>query len=201
VNTLQPTRREVLGGLAAAGLTASLPAVRADDKPPAGKRFDFHHHFFVKGIAKYLRRFAGSSTRLEDWTPTASIEAMDKAGIATTFLTLPVGLGHNPADLKDENVALSRDVNEAGAQLAADHKGRFGLFARLPLPHVDAALKEIEYALDTLRADGVALLSCYGRQHAGDKAFQPVFDEFNRRKTVVHIHPYEGYDRMLWIAG
>jgi predicted TIM-barrel fold metal-dependent hydrolase len=192
----RPSRRELLGGLAAVGLTASLPLVRADDKPPAGKRFDFHHHFFVKGIAKYLRKLPDSVAKLsavkpEDWTPAASIDAMDKAGISTAFLTMPAGLGDNPADLKDENVALAREANEFAAKLASDHKGRFGRFARLPLPHVDAALKEIEYSLDTLMADGVALLSCYGRQHVGDKAFRPVFDELNRRKAVVHVHPYD----------
>jgi predicted TIM-barrel fold metal-dependent hydrolase len=181
----------MLASLTAAGLTAGLPTVRADDKPPTGKRLDFHHHFFVKGVAKYLRKFPGSITRLEDWTPSRSIEAMDEAGIGTTFLTLPGGMGPNPAAPKDENIALSRDVNESAAKLASDHKGRFGRFARLPLPDVEAALKEIEYALDTLKADGVNLLSCYGRQHVGDKAFRPVFDELNRRKAVVHIHPYD----------
>lgn len=185
------SRREILGGLASAGLIASVPVLRADDQPPVGKRFDFHHHFFVKGIAKYLRKFPGVTTRLDDWSPALSIEAMDKASIGTTFLTLPIGLGHDPAALKDESVALAREVNEAAATIASDHKGRFGRFARLPLPHVDPALKEIEYALDMLKADGVALLSCYGRHHVGDKAFQPVFDELNRRKAVVHIHPYD----------
>src|SRR5262245_37500920 len=126
------SRRELLTGLAAAGLTASLPAVWADDKPPAGKRFDFHHHFFVTRIAKYTRKFPGVTTRLDDWTPAQSIDAMDKAGIGTTFLTLPIGLGHDPAALKDESIVLSREANEAAATLAADHKGRFGRFARLP---------------------------------------------------------------------
>src|SRR5262245_17727023 len=186
-----PSRREVLGGLAAAGRPASVPALRADDKPAAGKRLDFHHHFFVKGIAKFTRKFAAVPTKFENWTPAQSIEAMDKANITTTFLTLPIGLGDKPADLKDESVALAREANEAAAKIASDHKGRFGRFARLPLPHVDATLKEIEYALDTLKADGVALLSCYGRQHVGEKDFKPVFDELNRRKAVVHVHPYD----------
>src|SRR5262249_11112705 len=139
---IRPSRREILGGLAVAGVTAGLPALRADDKPPTGQRVDFHHHFFVPGIAEYLRQFSGSAPKLEAWTPAASIEAMDNAGICTTFLTLPIGLGDKPAELKDESVALAREVNEAAATLAADKKGRFGRFARLPLPHVDAALKE-----------------------------------------------------------
>src|SRR5262245_36193717 len=109
---VQPSRREMLGGLIATGLTAGLAALRADEKPPAGKRFDFHHHFFVKGIAKYARKFPGSS-RLEDWTPAKSIEAMDAAGIGTTFLTMPGGMGPDPAALKDECIALAREVNDS----------------------------------------------------------------------------------------
>jgi predicted TIM-barrel fold metal-dependent hydrolase len=180
----------LLASLAAAGLAVGGLTAQADGKT-AGKKFDFHHHFLVKGIAKYTRKFAAVPAKFEDWSPAQSIEAMDKAGITTTFLTLPLGLGDKPADLKDESVALAREVNEAATKIASDHKGRFGRFARLPLPHVDATLKEIEYALDTLKADGVALLSCYGRQHVGDKDFKPVFDELNRRKAVVHVHPYD----------
>lgn len=185
-----PSRRAFLGGLTAAGLTATLPAARADDKRPDDKRFDFHHHYYVKAVEKYLAKRPGSTPALE-WTPAKSIEAMDKAGIGTAFLTMPMGLGHDLAALKDDNIAIAREANEYAAKIASDHKRRFGLFARLPLPDVDATLKEIEYALDTLKADGVAILSSYGRQYPGDKGLRPVFDELNRRKAVVHVHPYD----------
>jgi predicted TIM-barrel fold metal-dependent hydrolase len=190
MNRTRPSRREILGGLTAAGLTARLSVARAEDQPPAGKRFDFHHHFFVKEFEKYIDKVPGATAGL-DWTPAKSLDAMDKAGIGAAFLSVPIGLGDNPAGMRKENVAIARESNEYAARLAADHKGRFGRFARLPLPDVDATLKEIEYALDTLKADGVGILSCYGRQYPGDKAFRPVFDELNRRKAVVHVHPFD----------
>src|SRR5262245_36658246 len=101
---IRPTRREVLGGLTAAGLTAGLPSLRADDKPAAGKRLDFHHHFLIKSIEKYLGLPPG--VKLPDWTPAQSLDAMDKNGIGTAFLTMPIGLGYNPAELKKENIAI-----------------------------------------------------------------------------------------------
>jgi predicted TIM-barrel fold metal-dependent hydrolase len=72
--------------------------------------------------------------------------------------------------------------------MVSDYKGRFGLFAVLPLPDVDASLKEIEYAFNTLKADGVGLLSSYGNRWHGDPEFAPVFAELNRRRAVVYTH-------------
>jgi hypothetical protein len=59
----------------------------------------------------------------------------------------------------------------------------------LPMPHVDETLKEIAYAMDVLKADGVAFMTSYGNKYLGDKEFAPVMDELHRRKATAYTHP------------
>src|SRR5258708_29774412 len=85
---------------------------------------------------------------------------------------------------------MGRKRNVFGAELVNDHPTNFGLLAALPLPDPQGSLIEIEYALDTLHADGIAVLSSYGDKWLGDSTYPPVFEELNRRKAVVFVHPY-----------
>ena len=84
---------------------------------------------------------------------------------------------------------LARRCNEYAADLIRAYPTRFGAFAILPLPDVDFALRELEYALDTLRLDGVILLSNSDGRYPGDELFDELFDELQRRKAVVFLHP------------
>ena len=87
-----------------------------------------------------------------DWTPQKSLEAMEAAGIDTALLSCNIPFGDNPGSALDAIRRVAREMNDLGARVRPDHKGRFGLLAALPLPDADATLREIEYALDTLQA-------------------------------------------------
>ena len=121
------------------------------------------------------------------WSPAQSIEDMDRGGVAAAVVSIT-----NPGLWFGDRAAtsrLARACNDYGAKLVQDHPGRFGLFASMPLPDVDATLKEIEYAYDTLKADGIGLLTSYDDVWLGNPAFRPVMEELNRRRAVVHVHP------------
>lgn len=189
------SRRDLLTGLAALGASALLPSasVWAQASRATRRRLDLHHHFATPRWIKTLRdsQLQGWQ-QFEDYTPAKAIEAMDRSGVATAFVSITtpgVFFGADFEKERQEARGLARELNEYGAKMVSDHKGRFALFAVLPLPEIDASLREIEYAFDTLKADGVGLLTSYGSHWLGDEAFRPVFDELNRRGAVVYSHP------------
>jgi 6-methylsalicylate decarboxylase len=155
-------------------------------------RIDVHHHlipppYLERERERILAAMDMNPSQLLDWTPALAVEQMDRHGIATaiTSMSTPgIWFGDDPAAR-----SLARACNEYAAQMARDHPGRFGNFATIPLPDVEGSLREIEYALDTLGADGVGILTSYEDRWPGDPAFAAVFDELDRRKAVVHVHP------------
>ena len=192
-----PSRREFLTSVAALGAGTLLPSdglpsarlTAQTGSVPAGSqsgRIDVHSHVAPPGLIRALgaQRLGGG---LAAWTPDKSLEDMNGAGVSTSMISIaPAG---NPFSDPATATRLTHESNEYIARLATDHPGRFGLFAAVPLPNVDASVLEIAYALDTLKADGIAMFTSYGDKWLGDPAFNPVFEELNRRKAVVYTHP------------
>ena len=140
------------------------PAVRAQG---AKTRIDVHHHFLPPEHREALAKHKGGSPK---WSAQMSLDDMDKSGIATSVLS-QVQPGTWWGD-NDESRKLSRQINEYGAKLVRDHPGRFGLFATITPPDTDGSLKEIEYAFDTLKADGIGLLTSYDGKYLGDRVLR-----------------------------
>lgn len=112
---------------------------------------------------------------------------MDRAGVAVSVVSVTnPGLWFGDSGV---TARLTRACNDYGARLVADHPTRFGLFAALPMPDVDATLAEIAYAYDVLKSDGVHLFTSYGDIWLGNTRFWPVMEELDRRRAVVHVHP------------
>lgn len=183
-------RKFLIGAVASLGVAASrdrqLSAFQAatSTKP---NRIDIHHHFAPPAWIAEVKGRPLLNVANTRWSPAQSIEDMDRGGVAAAVVSIT-----NPGLWFGDRAAtsrLARACNDYGAKLVQDHPGRFGLFASMPLPDVDATLKEIEYACDTLKADGIGLLTSYDDVWLGNPAFRPVMEELNRRRAVVHVHP------------
>ena len=186
------SRRQFAAGLAGIGAGAWLSKRGFAEPQNAGPRriIDVHHHIlppkFISQYRKEIGEMGPGLNQVFDWTPKVSLDQMDAAGVATTILSLNVP-GSWLGNVEDGR-RVSREVNEFAAGMCRDYPGRFGFLAALPLSDVDGSLREIEYAMDTLKADGIGIMTSYDTMPPGLPKFAPVFNELNRRKTIVLMH-------------
>jgi predicted TIM-barrel fold metal-dependent hydrolase len=181
------SRRVLLKYGAAGAATAILQPLHA--AAPVLKTIDFHHHFnppFLVNAAAGNRVGAGDAAGL-NWDLGWSLEDMDKSGIAKAVLSPPTGFAERTEP--SMRAATIRKVNDYGAEVVRDHPARFVQLVYLPLPDVDATLKEIAYGFDTLKTVGAGFATSYGEKYASDAAFAPVFEELNRRRAIAYFHP------------
>ncbi|MFM9969415.1 MAG: amidohydrolase family protein [Burkholderiales bacterium] len=186
-------KRAAASSKASAKSKAKAKAKRAPAKS-SPRRIDVHHHIAPAVYVKAMESLglAGENHWQNEvykgWSPAAAVETMDEGGTQTAITTITSGtaIAAHP-----HRVRIARECNEYAANLKRDYPGRFGHFATLPMPDVKAALREIDYALDVLKLDGVDMRTSYGNQYLGDPAFAPIYEELNRRKAIVYSHPHE----------
>ena len=154
---------------------------------------DVHTHIISKTYIEAVKK-AGITEReigfpMDPWDANQRLAEMDQYGIQAQVLSVSSpGLrfwnGKQAAD-------LARTLNEELVLLMKEHPSRFGAFATVPLPNVDAALAEVAWCLDEAHMDGVCLMTNYEGKYLGDPAFARLMDDLNRRKAVVFVHPTE----------
>lgn len=190
----RPTRRAVLAAPGAAMAPGSM--AMAEAKVAAGGacacgRIDVHHHFlpdfYADALAKAGLKTVDGGMPIPAWSVEAALQVMDRQQIETAMISLSSPSAHFLPPAK--RAGLLAEVNAAGAALVAAHPGRFGFFASLPMPDIDASLAEIRRAFDGLGADGVILETNVDGVYLGAPVFAPIFAELNRRKATVFLHP------------
>jgi predicted TIM-barrel fold metal-dependent hydrolase len=179
-------RRTFLKALAATGAVSLLPDSTLFGQSTTrlnvpGGAIDVHHHFNPPGQA------GGGGRR--PWSLELTLEQMDKFNISVAILSMTQN-----GDLLYDNTPKGRTEvrrgNDFGRELVEKHPGKFGQFGGIPMPDIDGSLKEIEYAFDQLKVDGIGIYTNDNKgRWPGDAYFEPMWQELNRRKAIVYMHP------------
>ncbi len=171
-------------------------------------RYDLHTHYYPPSYFELIRktpgefafgtdptgrtiirhrgaRFFGVTPGMTD--PAQRLTDMDRVGIDVEVLSVStpnVFFAEGPGQ-----VEVARIVNDAYAELIAQHPSRFKGFASIPMDAPDAALRELDRALGELKLNGVVLLSNIRGRALTDPAYRPFFEEANRRRVCIFLHP------------
>ena len=146
---------------------------------------DVHSHIITPEFVSALEkegRLLDEGFPLPKYDVDNHLKWMDEAGVQTSVLTL--------AAPQPTSADVVRKTNEAAALIKREHPDRFLFCAALPLPDVDAAIREVKYALDTLGADGIKLATNVGGQYLGAPELDTLFSVLNERKAIVILHPH-----------
>ena len=172
-------------------ITAVLLGTALALSAEAQQAVDVHTHIVIPEYVEVLKAHGAELEEtfpLPAWNAERHIAFMDSAGIRTAVLTMPAPQPFY-GDAK-ESAKCIRRVNEASAKVKRQYPGKFKFCAALPLPDVDAAIREAVYALDTLGADGVKLATNSRGQYLGDEELDPLMEVLNERHAVIIIHPH-----------
>ena len=155
------------------------------------KTIDVHAHFLPPVYQEALQdaglKLLDGGMPVPQWSPERALDIMDEVGITGALLS--VSSPHLNFLDTTKAAVTSRSINEYAADLIQRYPERFGAFAILPLPDIKQSLAELEYALDELALEGVALPTHADGHYLGDKQFEPLLEVLNDRATTVFVHP------------
>ncbi len=182
-------RRQFLMGAAGLAMASSIPvehAMAAEAQAKGSRLVDVHIHYGGREFDDAMKGADAFDPKNLNTVVQICLDNMDKGGCEMGVF----GMG-TEAPFKDlsKSTAICRQLNENMAKAVSDNPKRFRFMASLPVWNMDDSLKEVSYALDTLKASGVHMFTNFQGKNMGDPYYAPLFDELNRRKIVVKTHP------------
>lgn len=154
------------------------------------KKVDFHSHYLSETYYKYLDDYESKTPDCfptPKWSAESHLQLMDRLGIAFAFLSV------SSPNLSGASQAVESEmvhqINLEGADIVQKHPERFGLFASLPLPHVEDSITEARFALEELKADGFGLSTNYAGVYLGSEEYDPLMEYLDEVGAVVAVHP------------
>src|SRR5690349_5383876 len=193
---------------AAGGTVEVLAQTAAKTVTPAVQKLDIHTHYYTQGFFQKVSdsggqfsfgtdpkgqtiityngaRFFGITAPMTDVSK--RIEDMDRVGIDVEVISLSTPNVFF-ADAKGQP-DVAKMMNDAYADLVTRYPKRFKGFASIPMDAPDAALNELHRAINTLKLNGVILLSNIRGAALIDPRYRPFFEEANRMKICIFLHP------------
>ena len=143
--------------------------------------------FYIEAMSEKAIRGVTPTGQVPAWSPQADLAVMDEFKIRKAVLSTPLG----PGPTAGARVTLARRLNDFGAGLVQDRPDRYAMFGAMPLPDIDSSLAEATFVLDTLDAPGLIVLTNYDGVYLGDAHFEPFWNEMDRRKAVIFVHPID----------
>nr|WPM83321.1 ProsB [Phaeosphaeria sp.] len=156
---------------------------------------DTHHHLIPPRFNElwFANIEKARGLHLPSWSKEGTLQTIDHVGLGSAIISLghPV---HPYVDDTAQVAPICREINDYTATFRDEHPSKIGFFATLPpLDQSEACIGEIRYGLEQLKADGVVIFSSYSGRYLGHNDFRVVWEELNRLKAVVLIHPgFEG---------
>jgi predicted TIM-barrel fold metal-dependent hydrolase len=158
---------------------------------------DVHAHFHLRAYLEVLEQRLGRRRWPAHWdryphtdSPddvAGRLALMDEAGVDVQVLSIGT---HGPFS-RDEACAVdaAHMLNDAYAEMAQRAPSRFKAAMALPLPHLDAALREVERAYDQLGMVAVSLTCAVFDTPLADPLFDPLYAALDERAGIVIFHP------------
>ena len=171
-------------------------------------KLDLHTHFYTEKYFQTIRdlpsefsfdtsstgqtiityrgaRFFGVTHAMTDVNK--RIEEMDRVGIDVEVVSLSTPNVFFTDAKHQPDVAVM--INDSYAELIAQHPKRFKGFASIPMDAPDAALNELHRAIDSLKLNGVVLLSNIGGKALTSPEYRPFFAEADGMNLCIFLHP------------
>jgi len=160
----------------------------------SAKKIDFHAHAMLNSYVEGLKKLgidaqAEEGFPLPKWSVESHLKFMEDAGIDFTILSMPTPHIYNGAKNEKLSCEVARQINEETAALCKKYPDKFGFVAVLPMPAVEGSINEIKYSMEKLGALGVKVASNSDGVYLGDEILNPIFEELNKRNSLVIMHP------------
>jgi len=154
------------------------------------QKVDIHAHYIPQCYLDAMNEcFGGNPDKFPQptWSPEKHLAFKEELGIA--FSLVSVSSPHMNFGTPEYNAVLARKCNDEGAELVRNHPDKFALIASLPLPDVEASLKEIAYCCDTLNVAGFTLPTNTRGTYITAPELECIFAELDKRGALVTFHP------------